>query len=91
MSSCALEVTVSMDASSFLQAFLRFAARRGMPRLVFSDNGTNLVGARRQLQKELRDMDQSTLRNLAAQNGMLWEFSPRKGSHFGGVGMGEID
>ena len=38
-----LEVIDSMDGSSFLMAFFRFVSRRGRPRTVLSDNGTNFV------------------------------------------------
>jgi hypothetical protein len=34
-----LEVTASLDLSSFLIAFASFAARRGRPLVVYSDNG----------------------------------------------------
>jgi hypothetical protein len=40
-----LEVAFSMDSDSSLCAFFRFVARRGVPRDVYSNNGTNFVGA----------------------------------------------
>ena len=47
-----LEVAHSLDTDSFLGAFSRFTARRGVPKIVISDNGTNLTAA----EKELRSM-----------------------------------
>lgn len=35
----------------FLQAFRRFIARRGRPRTVYSDNGTNCVGVKNSLEQ----------------------------------------
>ena len=40
-----LEVLNSLEADSFINGFLRFISRRGRPSKIWSDNGTNLVGA----------------------------------------------
>ena len=49
-----LELTQSLDVSSFLRAFRRFASRRGLPLLLLSDNGKTFKGAciKRDLQIE---------------------------------------
>jgi hypothetical protein len=44
----------SLDTDAFLNAFARFASKRGVPKEVVSDNGTNFVGAVNEL-KELAD------------------------------------
>ncbi|XP_069170811.1 uncharacterized protein [Procambarus clarkii] len=41
-----LEVTPNMSAEAFLQAFHRFAARRSCPKLMISDNESNLVAGK---------------------------------------------
>jgi len=41
-----LELTESMSTESFLLAFRRFAARRGMPSVIYSDNAQTFVAAR---------------------------------------------
>ena len=38
-----LELVQSLTTEAFLQAFRRFIARRGKPKIVYSDNGTNFV------------------------------------------------
>ena len=38
-----VEIAHSLDTDSFLCAFRRFTSRRGSPKKVFSDNGTNFV------------------------------------------------
>lgn len=39
-----LETTNSLSADSFILAFRRFVSRRGQPRIVYSDCGTNFKG-----------------------------------------------
>ena len=47
---CHLESCSSMTTDSFLNAFRRFLARGGHPRLLRSDSVKNVVGERRELQ-----------------------------------------
>lgn len=44
-----LEVVTDLSTDAFLAAFDRFTARRGLPSDVFSDCGTNFVGADKKL------------------------------------------
>ena len=44
-----LELLLGMTAVEVFQALLRFIARRGVPSLIFSDNGTQLVALKKQL------------------------------------------
>ena len=39
-----IEVAQSMDNDSFVNSMYRFIARRGIPRVIRSNNGTNFVG-----------------------------------------------
>ena len=45
-----IELTNSLDVDSFILALRRFMARRGTVRSIWSDNGTNSVGATNELQ-----------------------------------------
>ncbi|GFR14230.1 hypothetical protein TNCT_472181 [Trichonephila clavata] len=40
-----LELVSSLSAAAFLSALRRFVSRRGYPSDIYSDNGTNFVGA----------------------------------------------
>ncbi|GFS45938.1 hypothetical protein TNIN_312251 [Trichonephila inaurata madagascariensis] len=44
-----IDIFGDLTTDSFIAAFHRFSARRGAPRHIYSDNGTNFVGARRKL------------------------------------------
>ncbi|GFV92970.1 hypothetical protein TNCV_1693631 [Trichonephila clavipes] len=46
-----IEAVGDLTTDSFIAALRRFSARRGAPRHIYSDNGTNFVGARRNLTK----------------------------------------
>ena len=44
-----IEVVLSFDTSSCVMGVERFIARRGTPTTIMSDNGTNFVGAQKEL------------------------------------------
>nr|XP_046468116.1 uncharacterized protein LOC124212273 [Neodiprion pinetum] len=81
-----LEVVGSYTTASFLPAFKRFTARRGIHSELHSDNGTNFRGA----DQELRHMflaASATSREIAsvpANDGVQWHFIPPSAPHFGG-------
>lgn len=45
------EIMSNLSSEGFLAALRRFVARRGLPQHVYSDNGTNFVGANNQLKE----------------------------------------
>ena len=49
-----IELVSELTTKAFLACLRRFIARRGKPRVVWSDNGTNFLGASREL-KELTE------------------------------------
>nr|AAW27012.1 SJCHGC03504 protein [Schistosoma japonicum] len=80
-----LEVTTNLTTDSFIMALMRFIGRRGYPREIFSDNGTNLVGARREIENCLRDRKQDRIHEKLLVKGIDWHFRPPAASHWGGV------
>ena len=44
-----LELVPDLTSEGFLKALKRFIARRGLPNRIYSDNGTNFVGAKNDL------------------------------------------
>ena len=81
---CHLESCSSMTTDSFLNAFRRFIARRGHPRLLRSDNGKNFVGARRELQACLNDGIAGVQNKIPHAEEICWDFNPPSAPHFGG-------
>ncbi|XP_055527962.1 uncharacterized protein LOC129720506 [Wyeomyia smithii] len=84
-----MELVTDLSTERFLQALRRFISRRGRCTDLYSDNGTNFVGARNQLKElrnSLRDKEhQEKVSKECAQNGMQWHFNPPSASHFGGL------
>jgi hypothetical protein len=84
-----LELTSDLSTESFLAAFRRFTARRGLCSQIYSDNGTNFVGANNEL-KELyklikSDEHQQKIKDSTSQQNINWHFIPPNSPHFGGL------
>ncbi|XP_058803914.1 uncharacterized protein LOC131671475 [Phymastichus coffea] len=84
-----IELALDLSAQGFLDAFDRFTCRRGLPSHMYSDNGTNFVGANRELQ-ELYDLFESPeFRKQVGENGIAkrveWHFNPPLSPHYGGL------
>ena len=82
-----IEVADDMTTNCFINAFRRFTciARRGQPKEVFSDNGTNFKGAESIHRKELFRLNQSKMDGYFKQTGIKWNFNPPAPSHMGGA------
>ncbi|GFS83916.1 integrase catalytic domain-containing protein [Trichonephila clavipes] len=84
-----IEAVGDLTTDSFIAALRRFSARRGAPRHIYSDNGTNFVGARRKLD-EIRKLWLSLPTNQAisyylSKSSIDWHFIPPSSPHFGGI------
>jgi hypothetical protein len=84
-----IEVVTSLATEAFLAALRRFIARRGKPRTIYSDNGTNFQGAANQLHG-IYKMPQSSsqmegIQDFLANEGCDWQFIPQHRPHFGGL------
>ena len=82
-----LEVAASLETDSFLNALRRFLARRGPIRISRTDQGTNLMGARNELNEALKEMNRGDVREFLQKNECDWiEFQTNMlaASHMGG-------
>lgn len=80
-----LEVSHSLDTDSCISAVRRFICRRGPVESIRSDNGTNFVGAKKELEQALAALNQSKIERTLAQEGIKWNFNTPAASHQGGV------
>ena len=80
-----IEIANSLETDSFLNALRRFIARRGPVREIRCDNGTNFVGAERELREALKEMNHDELTEKLRQQQIDWKFNPPAASHMGGV------
>jgi hypothetical protein len=84
-----LELVSDCTSDSFLAAFRRFISRRGNVTTMYSDNGTNFVGANKELQtlKQLfKDSQfQQELFSESLKYNTNWKFIPANSPHWGGL------
>ncbi|KAL0879437.1 hypothetical protein ABMA27_003188 [Loxostege sticticalis] len=80
-----LEIVHSVSTDSMIMALRRMAARRGWPRHLMSDNGTNLRGADTELKRSVKELDEEVLRIEAANHATEWSFIPPVSPHWGGA------
>ena len=84
------DLVVDLSTEGFLQTFHRFTALRGHPRKLWSDSGTNFVGARPALEDLytfLASINKEVVQHRAAVAGTDWEwkFSPADSPHRNGA------
>ena len=58
-----LELVTDLTSEAFIACLKRFIARRGLPSLIWSDNGTNFIGAARELKELYRFLKQPSTQN----------------------------
>ena len=83
-----LEVANSLETDSYINALRRFICRRGPVRQMRSDNGSNFIGARRELKEALAEMDQSQVKQEMLKENCDWfelKLNVPTASHMGGV------
>ena len=79
-----IEIAHSLDTDSLIMALRRMIARRGRPRQIYSDNGTNMRAGERELRTCLRELNQAQLADTLSQEEVDWRFNPPASPHFGG-------
>ncbi|CAL8088177.1 unnamed protein product [Calicophoron daubneyi] len=80
-----IEIAHSLSSDSFISAFIRFVARRGPPKELFSDNGSNFKGAEEEIKRALCTWNQHRINGTMLTHGVVWHFNPPECSHRGGV------
>ena len=81
-----LEVAQSLSTDDFLKVFSRFVARRSKPKRMFSDQGTNFVGAEREMRQLVKELcNDVVLKAKLQQEDLDWNFNPPFAPHMGGA------
>ena len=78
-----LKIAYSVDNDSFLNAFYR--RRRGLHKVMFSDNGSNFIGAGRELRKLVEQLDQEKINKLTASKRIKLTFNLPTARHLEGI------
>ncbi|XP_066585567.1 uncharacterized protein [Prorops nasuta] len=84
-----LEIVTDLTSEGFIAALRRFTSRRGIPQRMYSDNGTNFVGANNELKEIYRiinvDENLQNIKDFATKYQIQWHFIPPATPHFGGL------
>ena len=84
-----LEVVSDLTTDAFIAALRRFVARRGKPTQIWSDHGSNFVGADRELREMYKFMKrkqtEATISDFCSTQNITWKFIPEHSPHFGGL------
>lgn len=85
-----VELVSDFTTDKFLLALRRFISIYGTPKLIVSDNGSNFVGAAREIKKILdswrrQDTRNSRLLDFCDENLITWKFSTPLASHHNGA------
>ncbi len=84
-----LELVSDLTSDAFIACLRRFIARRGCPSLIWSDWGTNFVGAAREIKELFRFLQDQRIQDavtsfLSTQN-ITWKFTLQHAPHHGGI------
>lgn len=82
-----LEAASSYTALEFINVYHRFVGRRGICAVLYSDCGTNFVGANKELRQMFHQASATSheINSLLAKDGTDWRFNPPAAPHFGGL------
>lgn len=80
-----LEVANTLDTDSCINAIRRFLCRRGPVLTIRTDCGTNFVGAQKELETTLNQINNHKIQETLLSNHVKWIFNPPYAAHFGGA------
>lgn len=85
-----VELASSLTTNSALMALTRFMNLRGVPKKVFSDHGSNFVGADNELKEFIQNLDNETIQDKMSIRGVEWKFNCPAAPNRGGAWEGMV-
>lgn len=81
------EIVTDLSTEALIAALKRFFARRGKSAVIFSDNGSNFVGAYAKIKQFIKSISSvnSEFSTFMANEGVEWKFLPPCSPSFGGL------
>ena len=79
-----LDIAVDCSTMEFRQVLRRFMAIRGQPAVIVSDNGTQFVGAEKELRAMIVGWSKDILQDFCAERGTDWKFVTPSAPHQNG-------
>jgi transposase len=76
-----LELIKNLETTSFIPCLKRLIARRGRPRIIYSDNGATFVKASKWLKQARND---ERVQGLLEQYDVSWKFNLSRAPYWGG-------
>ena len=84
-----LELASDLSSEAFIACLRRFVSRRGFPLLLWSDHGSNFIGANRELKEFVDFLEtqkvQKSISEFCSARKIEWKFIPEHSPHFGGI------
>lgn len=80
-----LEAVEGMSSEDFLVAYTKFTSRRGDPEKIYSDHGTNFIGANNELNDALISWQDKKVQQYVHLRGSEWHFITPSAPHEGGI------
>lgn len=79
-----LELVSDLSTDAFIASLRRFFARRGLSANIYSDHGSNFLGARNEIQRFF-NQHKITIQDKLTLDNVKWHFIPPRSPHFGGI------
>lgn len=82
-----IELATALSTEEFLAAFKRFISRRGYVRDIYTDHGSNFLGANNELRNlyDFLKRNKNIIDNQLSDLHMNWHFIPPSSPHMGGL------
>lgn len=80
-----VELAGDMTTETFIAALRRFVNRRGLCGDIYSDNGSNFVGAEKELRELFKILNDNSISSFLSRHNINWHFNPPAAPNFGGI------